>query len=241
MFQRSLSTNVPLSAGSSPRHFDSKSCQHVYNTLHMYFWMRSPTFSLGWSQSLSQLFWRQCLWIAPALTAKVWPRGRCGHIYKRQRVFSVVTCPCPDAYKAKAANSEGDLRISMEVSPKVSDYSACSFLPVEFTDELGSSAQGKLYISFWAREVDELSISASEGGLMPSEADDSPGCQLPCLPELPQISGWNEILNPALSVCGWMIGFWAQFLSSGKCVRSSESHAKPACHGHPTGLSGRVT
>lgn len=54
------------------------------------------------------------------------------------------------------------------ISPKVSYSSACSLLPVEFTDELGSSPQGKFNFSFWARKVDELSISASEGGVMPS-------------------------------------------------------------------------
>lgn len=46
---------------------------------------------------------------------------------------------------------------------------------VEFLDELGSSPEGELNISFRACEEGELSIAASEGGLMPSEVEDSAG------------------------------------------------------------------
>lgn len=40
-------------------------------------------------------------------------------------------------------------------------------------DESESSAQGEFNFSFGARNEDELSIAALEGGLEPSDADDS--------------------------------------------------------------------
>lgn len=59
-------------------------------------------------------------------------------------------------------------------SPQASHSSACSFRPVEFMDELGSSPQGEFNFSFVAREEDELSIAALKGWILPLEAHGSP-------------------------------------------------------------------
>lgn len=101
---------------------------------------------------------------------------------KRQRATSDAPCPdFPPAWtEAAAASAEGDLGIPMEdnlpgTSSRTS-HSPVRLVPlVEFPDELGSSAGGKLNFSFEPPEGDEVSIPASEGGLMPSDAEGSAG------------------------------------------------------------------
>lgn len=91
----------------------------------------------------------------------------------------VLIRPSTSGYKAMAASTEGN-RVTIEKhlpgeSPWASHSSACLCLLVEFTDELGGSHKFELNFSFRANKEDELSITASEGGFMASEADGSPG------------------------------------------------------------------
>lgn len=101
-------------------------------------------------------------------------------------------------------------------------------------------SQFKLDFSFGAREEDELSIAASESGLVQSEADDSAGAA-PLGASLNSeanteifgqltASGLSRLLHPAPDALGWMIGSWVpsgthslpppQFFSSWKCMKS---------------------
>lgn len=121
----------------------------------------------------------------------------------------------------------------MEVFPlgesrQASHSSACSFRPVDFRDELGSSPQGEFNFSFRTREEDKLLIAALKAWILLLEADDSPRpppsgvmVQAEADAELTavlarslQILGSHGILHPVLSVRVWMISFWASVFSA---------------------------
>ncbi len=63
--------------------------------------------------------------------------------------------------------------VSLEEFPWASLSSHALCLPVELPDEFESLSLGEFNLSFRVGDQDELSIAASEGGLEPSEADDS--------------------------------------------------------------------
>lgn len=96
----------------------------------------------------------------------------------REKVTSVA--PCPDPSVTVAASTEADLGMTMEAfppgeSPQASHSLARFFRLAKFPDEFDGSREGELNFSFGAREDDEFSIATLEGGLMPSDSEDSAG------------------------------------------------------------------
>lgn len=76
----------------------------------------------------------------------------------------------------RSGRSEGyNGRVSTGIIPAGLPFLSTPVSLAEFLDELGSSPEGELNISFGACEEGELSIAASEGGRMPSEVEDSAG------------------------------------------------------------------
>lgn len=118
---------------------------------------------------------------------------------------------------------------------------SCSVPRVEFPDEFGGSPSDKLNFSFGAREEDVVSLTASEDGLMPSDADDSsvlPPSGVTAQSDAELASGLSGLHCPVLSARGWMIGSWDQsgtlrfhhapprFHFSRKCKRRSRSRGR---------------
>lgn len=127
--------------------------------------------------------------------------------------------------------------------------------------------KNRIKIRMKSCDKDELSIAASDGGLLPTDAEKSAGpapsgvvAQSEADVELgsPWILGLSRTLHPALIVPGWMIGSWVwsgaqshalpQLLSSQKCMRSSlvvegtfncQGHASQALSSSLHSMTGR--